>query len=388
MNRLVVPPDPLKSPPAWQLMVTRGLHWLSEPKATLPEPDQRRSRLLAWLVLALFVLSLVSFVLLLTTVLNSPGFRAGDAFFAGAVAVVLGVAFWQNRMGHLRVASWLTVAAVLLGTWGTVFVDPAGLVNNSLPLIFPVIAILVAALLLSTLASLILAAADLLALGLIAVLDPALIALPWVWILVLVFLLSAAGVLANLVMRKDRDQLERQGRQLIESEALLQEQSVRDPLTGLFTRRYLEETLERELRRSERDHLPLGVIMLDLDHFKEFNEANGRAAGDAVLLQIGLLLRAHIRSADFACRYGGEAFMVILPEAPREVTRQRAELLLDNARRVHAQHDGKTLGGVTISLGVVFYPDHGTTRVTILRSVGDALFRAKREGGDRLVVAE
>jgi len=80
--------------------------------------------------------------------------------------------------------------------------------------------------------------------------------------------------------------------------------------------------------------------------------------------------------------------LVILPEAPREVTRERAELLLENARRIHAQHEGKILGGITISLGVVFYPDHGTSRVTILRAVGDALFRAKKEGGDQVIVAE
>lgn len=80
--------------------------------------------------------------------------------------------------------------------------------------------------------------------------------------------------------------------------------------------------------------------------------------------------------------------MVILPEAPREVTRERAALLLENARRIHAQHDGKILGGITISLGVVFYPDHGTSRVPVLRAVGDALFRAKKEGGDQVVVAE
>jgi diguanylate cyclase (GGDEF)-like protein len=388
MNRMDVTPDPPKSPPAWQRMRSQALRWLSEPKASLAEPEQRRSRLLAWLLISLFLLSVITLAAVLNLKTIAPILRGEYAILAGAVAVLLAGGFWQNHSGHYRAAAWLTVVAAFLGTWGSALLDSGALYKNSIPLLFPVVAIWIGALLLSTMATILLSAADILLLGLMAIFGTPGIPFPWLGILVFVFFTSAAAVLASVVMQKDRKQIERQGKQLMESEALLQEQSVRDPLTGLFTRRYLEETLERELRRSERDHLPLGVIMLDIDQFKEFNEANGRSAGDALLLQIGLLLRAHIRAADFACRFGGEEFMVILPEAPREVTRQRAELLLDNARRIHAQHDGKTLGGITLSLGVVFYPDHGTTRVTILRAVGDALFRAKKEGGNRLVVAE
>lgn len=388
MDLQVIPPDPIKTPRPWQAWRSDFLRWLTEPVPSLPEPDQRRSRLLAWLVITLFLLSVIAFILFLISAHIPLPARDGNEILIAMVAVFMAGAFWLNHRGHYPFAAWLTVAGMVLGAWGMAFFDSASLIGNSLPLIFPVISILVCGLLLPPLSTLILSAGEILVLGLIAYFDTSLASIPWPWILVFLFSTSVLAVLVSTLIRMDLNQITRQGRQLIESDALLREQSVRDPLTGLFTRRYLEETLERELRRSERDHSPLGVIMLDIDHFKDFNDVNGRSGGDALLLQIGLLLRAHIRSGDFACRFGGEEFMVILPEAPREVTRERAKLLLENARRIHAQHQGKILDGVTLSLGVVFYPDHGTSRVTILRAVGDALFRAKKEGGDQVFIAE
>lgn len=388
MTRLVTNPDPPKTPSRSQRVPSRLLHWLTGPDALLPLPEQRRQRLLAWLILSLILLSGVAFILVLIFSRTALTVHWGYSILAAAAVLIFAGAFWLNQRGQYPAAAGLTIAGTALGTWGSALLDPNLLIGNNLPLIFPVISILICGLLLSATITILLSAAEILALELIAYFDHALVSIHWPWILVFMFFASALAVLASLLIQKDWEQIERQARQLVESDAQLREQSVRDPLTGLFTRRYLEETLERELRRSERDHSPLGVIMLDIDHFQEFNDAHGRSAGDAVLLQIGLLLRAHIRSADFACRLGGEEFMVILPEAPREVTRERAALLLENARRIHAQHDGKTLGGITLSLGVVFYPDHGTTRVTILRAVGDALFRAKKEGGDRLFVVE
>lgn len=114
---------------------------------------------------------------------------------------------------------------------------------------------------------------------------------------------------------------------LIKSEALLREQSVRDHLTGLFNRRYLEETLERELVRATRKRQPLGVIMLDVDHFKQFNDTAGHAAGDAILRELGGRLIELVRREDIASRYGGDEFTIILPDASLQVTRKRAELV-------------------------------------------------------------
>jgi diguanylate cyclase (GGDEF)-like protein len=167
----------------------------------------------------------------------------------------------------------------------------------------------------------------------------------------------------------------------------LRMQSIRDPLTDLFNRRYMEESLERELRRSTRKKLPLAVMMIDVDHFKRFNDSFGHEAGDALLCELARLFRAQLRAEDIPCRYGGEEFALILPEAPLEAARERAEQLRRIANESHIQHRGNTLERVSISIGVSCYPQHGSTGEDLLRSADQALYRAKEEGRDRVVVA-
>jgi diguanylate cyclase (GGDEF)-like protein len=167
----------------------------------------------------------------------------------------------------------------------------------------------------------------------------------------------------------------------------LRHQAVRDPLTGLFNRRYLEETLERELRRAERRSLPLAVIMLDIDHFKRFNDTFGHDAGDALLPEVGSYLRTHVRPEDIACRYGGEEFTLILPDAPLEPTLRRVDELRQGIARLGIAHRGQPLGTVTISMGVAVFPAHGTSPDALLRVADRALYRAKEQGRDCACVA-
>jgi diguanylate cyclase (GGDEF)-like protein/PAS domain S-box-containing protein len=167
----------------------------------------------------------------------------------------------------------------------------------------------------------------------------------------------------------------------------LRSQAIRDPLTGLFNRRYMEETLERELRRAERRQVKLGLILFDLDHFKKFNDIFGHAAGDVVLREIGTFLQTRVRAEDIACRYGGEEFVVILPEASLEDTLRRAEQLREGIKRLHVRYHDQALGAVTVSLGVAILPEHGSTTEAIMKSADAALYCAKREGRDRVVVA-
>ena len=168
----------------------------------------------------------------------------------------------------------------------------------------------------------------------------------------------------------------------------LREQSIRDPLTGLFNRRYMEAVMKQHLRRVTRHLHPLGVIMIDIDHFKHFNDANGHAAGDALLRELGDFLQRRIRGEDAACRYGGEEFTLIMPEASLEAAYQRAELLRQGAKGLRIRDAGQSLGGITLSLGVAIYPQHGRTMDALLRSADTALYRAKQEGRDRVAVAE
>ncbi len=164
--------------------------------------------------------------------------------------------------------------------------------------------------------------------------------------------------------------------------------SVRDPLTGLFNRRFMQESLERELRRAARSSRPLGGILLDIDHFKQFNDSYGHEAGDIVLRELGGFLQSQIRGEDIACRVGGEEFLLILPDTSLDVTRQRAEKLREASKRVSIQYGGRPLGVITLSMGVVVFPVHGSTCDVILRSADEALYQAKAQGRDRVVVAK
>ena len=168
----------------------------------------------------------------------------------------------------------------------------------------------------------------------------------------------------------------------------LRSQSIRDPLTGLFNRRYMEETLERELHRAARHKNPLGVIMIDIDYFKRFNDTFGHEVGDALLEELGAFMRANVRSEDVPCRYGGEEFIVILPEATLEDSYKRAVQLRAGIANIKLIRRGQAIGPITVSQGVAGFPDHGASSGQVLQAVDAALYRAKRGGRDRVVVAE
>ncbi len=175
---------------------------------------------------------------------------------------------------------------------------------------------------------------------------------------------------------------------LLKSQALLLEQSVRDHLTGLFNRRYMEATLKRELLRAERKQLSLGVIMLDVDDLKRVNDTSGHAAGDASLRLLGGLLLHHVRGEDIACRYGGDEFILILPDASALVTLERAEQIVKLARWSYLQLDGQNLAAVTLSVGVALFPQHGQTSEEILKAADAALYEAKHAGRNRVAAAD
>jgi len=164
----------------------------------------------------------------------------------------------------------------------------------------------------------------------------------------------------------------------------LHNQVICDPLTGLFNRRHMEEILERECSRANRNKSSVAIVMVDLDHFKRFNDSFGHQAGDALLRALGDLLKRYTRSQDIACRYGGEEFALVLTDTSLEGTFKRAEILRQQVKQMNVEDGGKLLGGVTVSMGIAMYPEHGATMAEVLRAADQALYAAKREGRDRV----
>ncbi|OPY81897.1 MAG: Diguanylate cyclase DosC [Smithella sp. PtaU1.Bin162] len=167
----------------------------------------------------------------------------------------------------------------------------------------------------------------------------------------------------------------------------LRQQAYRDPLTGLFNRRYLEETLKREIYRAQRHKTPLGIIMLDLDRFRDFNNTYGHGAGDLVLHELGQFLQNNVRKEDVACRYGGEEFTLILPGASLDVTRNRAETLRQKVQQMKVYYNDRTLDQITTSAGVAIFPEHGPTGEAVLQAADLALYSAKYMGSNKVMVS-
>jgi len=204
---------------------------------------------------------------------------------------------------------------------------------------------------------------------------------------------SILGITRNVSERKAAESaLKESNRQLharIEEigrlQVALQELAVRDSLTGLYNRRYLDETLEREVSRARREGIPLSLVMLDIDYFKRVNDTYGHQVGDEVLRTLAATLSADIRAEDVACRYGGEEFLILLPNMPLGNAMQRAEAWRAAVERLSIAHGNFRLT-FTISLGVSAYPDHGKTPDELTRCADQALYKAKRDGRNRVVI--
>ncbi len=359
--------------------------WLTEPTGKLTEPERRRSKVLATLVLML-LLSAGGFLIAVIAT-DFSDLRAPYILLISGLIGIFAIAFGLNRAGYFQAAAGLMIACTVLGPWVSILLNLDSLASDHLRLTYIAVSILLSSFLLSTWVTVFVAASQLAILAVVLLGNPVLNRYDWSSLLGYLIFISLLSIVSNFISRWDLAQIHRQTLQLRESEALLRELSIRDPLTGLFNRRYLDETLERELKRAARKHLPLGVIMLDIDHFKLFNDTHGHAAGDLLLQQLGDTLKRHIRAGDIACRYGGEEFLLILPEANREVSLHRAEHLREEVKRIRIHHENQDLDGVTMSLGVAGFPQDGKTCERVLKAVDDALYQAKREGRDRVIAA-
>jgi diguanylate cyclase (GGDEF)-like protein len=207
------------------------------------------------------------------------------------------------------------------------------------------------------------------------------------------------GFKRNLQLRLTREKLQRRETELLtandtlklnlrEIDALqeqLREQANRDPLTGLYNRRYLDSTLERELARCKRNGQPLSLILIDVDHFKRLNDTYGHQAGDKVLIRLGTILNRMARAGDVACRYGGEEFLILMPTMPLETAVERAEELRTIFGAMVVPFGDFRLQ-TTLSIGISVYPGHGTSGDELIRVADRALYQAKNTGRNRVAL--
>jgi diguanylate cyclase (GGDEF)-like protein/PAS domain S-box-containing protein len=186
-------------------------------------------------------------------------------------------------------------------------------------------------------------------------------------------------------LRRAMDRLQTQLIEIGTLQSQLREQAIRDALTNLFNRRYLEETLERELSRATRESYPLCVIMMDLDYFKDTNDTYGHEAGDVVLKTLAETVTKQIRHGDFVCRFGGEEFVLVMPNIGVEKAKERSENLHRIIGGLNIPY-GRFNLSTTMSMGIAWYPEHGKTKEELLRAADTAMYVAKNTGRNRVVV--
>lgn len=168
----------------------------------------------------------------------------------------------------------------------------------------------------------------------------------------------------------------------------LHNQSIRDALTGIFNRRFMEETLEREVHRAGRNQEPLCVIMFEIDDFRQYNNTFGHDAGDYVLKKVADTMKSKLRRSDFPCRYGGDEFTLLLPNTNLEDGAHRAEELRKAIEALSLSYNNQALGRVTVRMGVAAFPRHGDTGEAVLKVADDASYRGRALGKNCVVVAD
>lgn len=188
-------------------------------------------------------------------------------------------------------------------------------------------------------------------------------------------------------LRQANERLQAQLAEISLLQAELREQAIRDPLTGLFNRRYLIEMLNREIERARRENWPVSIIVIDIDHFKTLNDANGHKAGDLVLQALGKLLLSNTRASDIACRYGGEEFVIVMPNVYPLVAFERAEQIRLKFEWLRIPFEEKDLSA-TISLGIAVFPQNATGGDEVLIRADRAMYQAKQTGRNRTVLYE
>jgi len=194
-------------------------------------------------------------------------------------------------------------------------------------------------------------------------------------------------IVENSILRSN-EALRRLVAGLQTSEDVLREQATHDPLTGLFNRRYLDDTLSRELSLSWRRGSCLSLVILDIDHFKRINDVFGHEAGDLALRGCAHVLSQHLRKSDIACRFGGEEFVIVLPDSSLEDSRRRVTEICALVRQLALRYKKQILGQITLSAGIACAPEHALTASNLLRAADEALYLAKQGGRNQVAVCE
>jgi len=283
---------------------------------------------------------------------------------------ILSLAVFLNSQGKYKLSTLITVVSVIVTPWISIIFDPLVQNGDLVPILYVGLSVQGCAILLKEKWIIWISIAEMI--GVLTILQSMSKTTGFNWLSLFAFIVATSAIAVSYG-HTNRKQLEQ-----------IHDLSIRDSLTGLYNRRYMEETFDREIERIMRKERNISVIMSDVDCFKSINDSYGHVVGDLVLAHIAQILKNNTRSSDIVCRYGGDEFILILPECSKGEAISRSETIRTLVAQSDLEFDGKRIHKITLSFGISELPENGINRIDLIRAADEALYLSKQLGRDRI----
>lgn len=330
--------------------------------------DQRNAMTLLAIQGALLVV-LLAFLLILVFSKQDPRHLLYIPLICFLFGILL-IAFFLNARGEYGISTLITVISLVVTPWISILFDPLVLQGDLVPILYVGLSVQGCAILLKERWVIWISIAEMIAV--LTILQSMAKTTGVNWLSLFAFILATSGIAVSYG-HTNRKQLEQ-----------IHDLSIRDSLTGLYNRRYMEETFDREIERMIRKERKLAVIMTDVDYFKTINDSYGHVVGDLVLAHIAQILKSNTRSSDIVCRYGGDEFILILPECSKAEAVARAEAIRTLVAQSELEFDGKRIRNITLSFGISELPESALNRIDLICAADKALYLSKQSGRNRI----
>ncbi len=330
-----------------------------------------RSQLLLWLQPFIFVLLLLACILSLQVIPSGSYERQAYLFLIGLLTIIDSIAYIATLKQNYRLSSLLTVALALIGSWGSIFIDSQLGLTEFFPLIYVTITVLLSSVLLPLLITILLATVQLAVLIVLLCNTPALMTYNWPSFITYVLITSVLSIVANYISSY---QLKR-----------FKENSIRDHLTGLLNRRYFDVTLEDMVSRSTSKGFTNGILLMDIDNFKKYNDQYNHTTGDIILQRVASFLLDSLGGHAIVCRYGGDEFAVIIFNTDFAQLFEIAQTLRMQVKTVDMTDMCKMGEQLSLSIGLSLFPENGNTSDVLMEHADRNLMLAKELGKDRVM---